>query len=125
MWNSSLRNGNATYYEMYICQKDFTNVSTQCPYHDYLPVDGTNYAAANNTGTRTSFFHGTPAVTTSQSGNTWVYSVTINDSNMSKGSDSGSPWSSGKYIWGVRGINGNGYNSGSGYGQWALGNFTK
>ena len=124
-WNSSLSKGNSTYFEMYICKKNFTDVNTQCPYHDFLPVDGTTYAATNNTATRTSYIHGTPAVSTSVSGNTWVYSVTINDSNMSKGADSGSPWNSGQYIWGVRGINPNGYNSGSGYGQWGLGNFTK
>ncbi len=127
-WNSSLRSGNATYFEMYICKKAILTggtVATLCPYHDFIPVDNSNYAATNNTVTRTSAFHGTTAAAASVSGNSWVYTVTVPDSNMSKGSDSGAPWTAGQYIWGVRGINPNGYNAGSGFAQFGLGNFTK
>ncbi len=124
-WNSSLAKGNATFFEMYICRRGFTSVATQCPYHDYIPVNATGYPAANNTGIVRGVFHGTTAIKTTRSGASWVYTLTVPDTQMSKGADSGAPWTSGQYIWGVRGINPNGYNSGSGALQWALGNFTK
>ena len=110
---------------MYICKRGFTSVSTQCPYHDFIPVNGTGYPAANNTGSRKSVLHGTTAAHATKSGSSWVYSLTIPDGQMGKDTDSGAPWTAGQYVWGVRGINPNGYNAGSGTSQWALGNFTK
>lgn len=125
VWNSSQASGNATYADFYICKQGATVVSRDCPYHDYIPISNSSYRATDNGGTRLSAYHGTPAATCATDGSNWQCTVTIADSNMSKGLDSGATWVAGKHFWGLRNLNPNGYNTGSGLSQFGIGNFTK
>ncbi len=123
-WNATTGSGSASYVEMYIFRYPFTSPFTWL-YHEYMPIDPSNYPPTSGAGTRKGVLFSGPAARCTPITPNWACSALVPDANMTKGDATDTNWGHGVYGWAIRAVNPIGYNPGTGLEQWGIGYFSK